>query len=274
MRYVKLFENFEIVEPIKYGEPLNNREINFLKGYNVIYPEWILKDDNYYYVFDHRCENIKDLPETYIHAVCKKANIKDYTINDDHTVDVLGDVGFYHNLPRMSKIPLKFNNISGNFTFINNDLTTLEGSPKSVGGYFLCYSNKLTTLEGSPKEVGGSFNCSGNNLTTLEGSPKSIPKDFSCANNSLITLKGGPTFVGKDFYCYNNNLISLEGSPNNVGGEFNCYDNELTTLEGGPTYVGDDFFCHHNPLKSIEYKGVIKGNLVSRNSLREYPLQN
>ena len=54
MKHLRLFESFEVVEPILYGDPLNNKEINFLKEYNVLCPEWILKDDNYYYVFDHK----------------------------------------------------------------------------------------------------------------------------------------------------------------------------------------------------------------------------
>ena len=81
MKHISLFENFEIVEPIIDGELLNNKEINFLEGYNIMCPEFILKDDNYYYVFNHRCENIKDLPATYIHGLCSKFYISDYTIN-------------------------------------------------------------------------------------------------------------------------------------------------------------------------------------------------
>ena len=149
-------------------------------------PEWILKDDNYYYVFNHRCENIKDLPETYIHGVCSKYGIKKYTINDDHTIDVNGKVECY---PGLSKIPLKFNIVSGYFDCSKNKLTTLEGSPEYVRGCFYCYNNKLTTLEGSPKEVG---------------------KNFDCHNNQLTTLEGGPTYVGGDFHCQNNPLVSLE----------------------------------------------------------------
>lgn len=113
MRRIKLFENFEITQPIKYGEPLNNREINILKRYNIVCPEWILKDDNYYYVFNHRCENIKDLPLTYIHGVCRKFKIENYTINDDHTIDVKGDV--YLDDKSLNKIPLKFNTVTGDF---------------------------------------------------------------------------------------------------------------------------------------------------------------
>jgi hypothetical protein len=239
MKHLKLFESFEIVEPIKYGEPLNNREINFLKGYNIMCPEFILKDDNYYYVFDHRCENIKDLPLTYIHGVCSKYEIKNYTINDDYTIDVDDSVSFFG--ISLSKIPLKFNIVSGSFYFSDNNLTTLKGSPKRVVGFFSCNNNRLTTLEGGPESVGGFFSCYDNQLTTLEGSPKE---------------------VGGYFYCHNNKLTTLEGCPKAVGGGFDCDNNKLTTLEGGPEYVGGNLNCFDNPLTSRVYKGKVKGSLI------------
>ena len=157
-------------------------------------PEWILKDDNYYYVFNHRCENIKDVPATYIHGVCSKFKIRNYTINDDYTIDVMGDV--YLDDMSLDKIPFKFNIVSGDFLCGFNKLTTLEGSPESVGEYFYCYYNKLITLKGGPKRVGKDFDCSYNELTTLEGSPVSVGRDFHCYNNPLTTLKDGPKSVG------------------------------------------------------------------------------
>jgi hypothetical protein len=203
MKHIKLFENFEITEPIKDGEPLNNREINILQGYNVMYPEWISKDDNYYYIFNHRCENIKDVPEAYIHAVCGKYNITNYTINDDHTVDVK-DVYLFNK--SLTKLPLKFNIVSGNFNCSFNNMTTLEGGPTSVGGNFYCSFNNITTLLGSPKEVGGNFSCDVNELTTLEGGPQSVGGNFDCSSNRLTTLKGIPKSVGRNFDCSNNKL--------------------------------------------------------------------
>ena len=185
--YIKLFENFEVVEPIKYGDPLNNKEINFLKGYNIMCPEFIQKDDNYYYIFDHRCENIKDLPLTYINAVCKRLNIFSYNINDDHTIDVDDNIDI--SFESLSKIPLKFNNVSGDFLSYNNMLSTLEGSPKSVGGDFCCPYNRLVTLKGGPEYVGKYFDCSKNKLTNLEGSPKYIGRDFDCRFNPLTSRK-------------------------------------------------------------------------------------
>ena len=208
MKHVTLFESFEIIDPIDYGEILNTREINFLQEYNVMYPEWIKKDDNYYYVFNHRCENIKDLPQTYIHAVCSKYGVKNYKINDDYSINVDGKVSFYN--MGLSKLPLCFNNVSGFFECGGNKLTTLEGSPKEVGGHFLCADNELDTLEGGPKMVRGSFYCSDNKLKTLEGGPESVGGDFYCSYNNLTTMLGSPKYVGGDFFCYNNPLRSVK----------------------------------------------------------------
>jgi len=194
MKHIKLFENFEIVYPIKDGEPLNNKEVNFLEGYNVICPEFILKDDNYYYVHDHRCENIKDLPLTYIHGICSKFDITNYTINYDYSLDVVGYVNLDAN--SLTKIPLKFNRVSEYFTCGYNNLTTLKGSPEYVGGSFLCSSNKLTTLLGSPKKVGGHFSCSFNKLTTLEGGPEYVGGHFLSFDNPLISKISSMEYKG------------------------------------------------------------------------------
>ena len=194
MKYIKLFENFEIVEPIVDGYPLNNKEINILKDYNVICPEFILKDDNYYYVHDHRCENIKDLPVTYIHGVCSKFNITNYTINYDYSLDVVGDVILDGN--SLTKIPLNFNNVSVNFSCSFNNLTTLQGSPRRVGGNFSCSSNKLTTLLGSPGKVRGHFYCSWNQLTTLEGGPEHVGGSFFSFDNPLTSKISSMEYKG------------------------------------------------------------------------------
>ena len=209
MKHLKLFENFEVVKPILHGgDPLNDVEVNILKRFNVLCPEYILKEDNYYYIYDHRCGNIRDLPLTYIHGLCSKFGIKKYTINDDYSIDVDGNVELHGK--GLTKIPLKFNKVSGWFYCYNNKLTTLEGCPEKVGGLFGCSFNNLTTLEGSPKEVGGDFYCHNNKLTTLEGSPKEVGGSFCCNTNKLTTLEGGPKYVGGNFYCRNNPLKSTE----------------------------------------------------------------
>jgi len=120
-------------------------------------------------------ENIKD--------ICKEYGIINYTINDDLTIDVNGNV--YLSRIGLTKLPLKFNKVIGYFYCSYNQLTSLDGCPKEVGGDFDCSSNNLTSLEGSPKEVGGYFSCSRNNLTSLEGSPKEVGGYFNCHLNPL-----------------------------------------------------------------------------------------
>ena len=107
-----------------------------------------------------------------IESICKRYNIKNYTINSDGSIDVDDDV--YLSNKSLTKLPLKFNRVSGIFDCSNNKLTTLEGSPREVGGWFNCSYNSLTTLEGSPREIGLSFYCSNNSLKSLEFGPEKV----------------------------------------------------------------------------------------------------
>ena len=95
--------------------------------------------------------------------------IKNYTINDDWTIDVNGDVDLKQQSLTCFPSCIKFNEVSG---------------------YFACYDNQLTNLEGCPRTVGGVFSCSGNQLTSLEGCPRTVGKDFFCYNNQLTSLEG------------------------------------------------------------------------------------
>ncbi len=144
-----------------------------------------------------------------IHTICEKYGITNYTINPDGSIDVFGSV--YLSGYRLTKLPLKFNKVSGYFNISYNDFTSLEGSPVEVGGNFWCNDNQLTSLKGCPKLVGGIFNCGNNNLTSLEGCPKEVGEFFYCSSNKLTSLKGGPEKVYDMFYCGGNPLESLDG---------------------------------------------------------------
>jgi hypothetical protein len=121
-----------------------------------------------------------------IHEICQEYGITNYTINTDCTIDV--DCGVNLSFKKLTKLPLKFRNISGFFTCSHNNLTTLEGAPQSVSDFY-CTDNKLTTLVGAPESVGGEFNCQDNNLTTLEGAPKSVEGDFYCSGNPFDVIR-------------------------------------------------------------------------------------
>ena len=126
-----------------------------------------------------------------ISKICDKFNITNYTINQDGSIDVNGNVDI-HRLG-LTELPLKFNRVNGHFYCSYNKLTTLDGSPKYVIGDFHCNNNKLTTLEYSPEYVGGDFDCDYNYLTDLKFSPKNIYGDFDCIGNVLT-----------DNYCSSN----------------------------------------------------------------------
>ena len=111
--------------------------------------------------------------------------VKNYTINNDFTIDVKGHV--YLDFKNLTKFPnyIKFNKVDKSFYCSNNQLTSLEGCPTSVGRNFFCYDNQLTNLEGCPTSIGGNFSCSHNQLTSLEGCPTSVSGYFSCSNNKI-----------------------------------------------------------------------------------------
>ena len=86
-----------------------------------------------------------------------------WKLNSNGEVDVDGGVtmGFLN----LTEIPVKFGSVSSYFHCYNNQLTSLEGCPTSVGEGFYCYNNQLTSLEFAPTSVGGEFYCSNNQLT-------------------------------------------------------------------------------------------------------------
>ena len=98
-----------------------------------------------------------------ISLICKQYGIENYTINNDGSIDVAGNVNLWDK--GLVELPLTFNKVSGWFDCGNNRLTTLKGCPRWVGDYFRCNYNNLTSLKFSPDYVGGDFYCRKNNLT-------------------------------------------------------------------------------------------------------------
>ena len=104
-----------------------------------------------------------------------------YTINEDGSIDVDGDVELGHR--NLTKIPFKFRHIHGNFYCYDNRLTSLEGAPINVGGVFDCGYNELTSLDGAPNSVGSVFRCDYNKLASLDGAPNFVGGTFRCCFN-------------------------------------------------------------------------------------------
>ena len=160
-----------------------------------------------------------------IDFICKKFGIRNYTINEDSTIDVDGDVDLRKN--RLTKLPLKFRRVSGDFSCYINQLKSLEGAPLSVGGGFYCYINQLKSLSGAPLSVGGDFYCSFNQLESLEGSPKSVGRHFYCDSNQLKSLDGISRRISGGIYCRNNQLRDVKGVKDGWLGRFDVYGNPV-----------------------------------------------
>ena len=120
----------------------------------------------------------------------EKYNIRNYTINNDGTIDVDGNVDLYYR--RLTKIPFKFGNITGNFDCSYNKLKDLIGGPQEVGGNYICYSNKLESLEGCAGDIGGMLHCNNNQLEMLDCSSV-INGNIYCNGNGF---KEEPEFFG------------------------------------------------------------------------------
>ncbi len=180
-------------------------------------------------------EFIKESKED-IDSICKKYDIKNYTINDDGSIDV--DDNVYLNEYFLHRLPLEFRNINGDFKCYDNNLISLKGCPKEISDDFFINNNFLLNLKGCPKEIGGSFYCYENLLDTLENCPKSVGRHFDCSGNKIISLEGCPKHIGGIFNCRRNKIRDFYGFPDFWEGEL--------LLEGNPLFEIYELFNKNN----------------------------
>ena len=120
--------------------------------------------------------------ETEVAKIFKEYGIKYWSLNSDALVDV--DASIILCGENLTKLPVKFGTVKLDFDCDNNQLTTLEGAPNTVGGHFDCSLNQLTSLEFAPKKVRNYFDCRDNNIRSFEGLVN-IDGDFYCHGNPV-----------------------------------------------------------------------------------------
>jgi len=118
-----------------------------------------------------------------IHKICKEHDIRKYTINNDMSISVNGNVSLSHR--NLKSIPIKFKEVDGNFNCSGNQLTSLKYCPGTVGGYFSCHSNQLTSLKYCPETVGGGLDCSNNQITNFDGLPEFFEQPIYLEGNHV-----------------------------------------------------------------------------------------
>ena len=78
----------------------------------------------------------------------KEHRIKNYTINDDLTIDVKGGVHLYGYKEKQLPEYIQFGRVDRSFNIGASNLTTLVGCPQYVGGdFYYCSCNKKITLK-------------------------------------------------------------------------------------------------------------------------------
>jgi len=158
-----------------------------------------------YKIFESTSPNFPTTRKEVI-QVCNGYRIKNYTINDDLSIDVDGDVHLYSK--NLEYLPLRFSYVSGAFLCFDNELKTLEGCPQTVGRSFSCSNNFLVSLKGCPQTVRGSFNCSYNKITDLEHFPEDSHTIYIENNpiynliNTFIFKPKTDSFMIEDFIDY------------------------------------------------------------------------
>ena len=174
--------------------------------------EFILTENNFF-------KNL-GIGKVRIEEWLNKYKIKNYTINDDLTIDVKGDVDLKYYPENEFPDYIQFRNVSGTFSLYTSKISSLKGCPIKVDGGFDCERCKnLTSLKGAPNEC-KSFDCSNcRNLTSLEGALNEC-EYFDCSDcDKLTSLKGSPKKVLGNFVCnYCNSLKSLKGLPDVIEG--------------------------------------------------------
>ncbi len=168
--------------------------------------------------------------------------VKSYTIRDDLTVDVDGDVDI--SFKKLKKIPVQFGVVSGVFNCNENKLISLKGSPRRCA-MFQCCRNQIVNLINAPDEC-GLFDCSDNHLFSLEGAPKTVA-NFNCSHCRLTSLKWSPVACAR-FVCDGNLLADLDGAPIECN-DFYCGNNPLTSLDGVPKKCSE-IHCYWSPMLS------------------------
>ena len=162
-----------------------------------------MKNIRPYKIFENNSPNFPTTRDEVI-KVCKRYDIRNYTINDDLSIDVDDDV--YLNSRSLEYLPITFNYVSGYFFCNNNKLETLEGSPQTVDGVFYCNNNNLVSLKGSPQTVNGRFDCDNNKLRDLEYFPE-VSGSINIEENTVYLLvytfiKNADSFMIEDFNDY------------------------------------------------------------------------
>jgi len=160
--------------------------------------------------------------------------------------------------PQTGLVDIEGGLIKGGFNCNDQGLTDFKGVRFGrIYGYFNCAENELRSLEGSPRSVGTTFFCNNNQLTSLEGGPLRVGGSYYCSNNKLTSLEGAPGDINDDFVCYNNQLTSFKGAPESIRDTFDFSNNQVTSIDGIPKRIGFRMISSGNPISEHAFSLIL-----------------
>lgn len=198
-------------------------------------------------IFDYNMKNQFFTNKEDIQNWLLEMKIYNCTINDDFTVYKEGDVDLRNK--GLSYLPVQFGIVKGAFDCSHNQLTSLKGSPYTVGGAFFCDHNKITSLKYAPKISHYTFFCHHNLITHFDNSSMFIKGALVIENNPLqinryseISLERFIHYCQKDeeiiqlfekYYEYSNHGFTLDIDENQFQNEMHKLksNEEKETLE-------------------------------------------
>lgn len=185
----------------------------------------------------------------------RQNKITNFTINDDNSVDVDGDL----NLDglRHAKLPVNFKSVTGSVSLVGALLKTLEGLPDEINGDFDISSMDLDSVEGFPMKVHGDCHIGKTNVkTTLANSRLAhVEGDLLIHEYGSNSFVGLPAYVGGDFIVKDcPEVTSLKGMPKEIGGDCRMPARQIKSLNGMTQKIGGKL-----EIKSPGFVGDITG---------------
>ena len=191
--------------------------------------------------------------KSFIDEFCFENYIKNYTINEDGSIDVNDNVALqFTNLN--GKLPIKFNMVQGYFRAISCNLTTLEGFPEYVGGELDFSKNEIKSFEYTPKHVNGNYICDGNKISEIDEFIKDVKINGTFfAKDNLIENLNHNLPDAKDGLELSHNLItSLKGLNTDIRhSHLNLSYNKIEIIDLMPNCFKYYLDVSNNPLMVI-----------------------
>jgi hypothetical protein len=196
-----------------------------------------------------------------IEVLLDTAKIGNYTINEDLSVDVEGNVTINGDVFLGAKeMPFSFRNVKGDFYIMNAPFDTMKGFPTNVEGSFQVFNCRMSTCEHAPKFIGTNIRFSlMRNLVSLKGLPNQANGIISINSNLMLpSIEGFPQKLGSGVTdialsdC--KNLLSLKGFPSSFAGSLNlAHCESLQSLQYLPPTLTYLNLSDCSSLHSLDY---------------------